>query len=257
MSRVKLWFWLSGPAALLLAWLVPDKLAWPSAAACRMVFLLYAVVWLLFPVVLWGFRWSASRWERRGETLCRVRCRSGKVIAEIDRNKFSEVWGVNTDQGPIHEDFWLLCVTRGKPGWRITRITVDFEALNDDSVSDFFFTLPGFDLNAYIACMGVTANRTTLLWRRKTLDNQQIRNQIDLFETQKWRVYIAGILLLFFVGLTWGLDSWWIIRMIGVIGVIVESMTLVIECSVFAYAADLKRIGVKPRWFGKTVNPKA
>ncbi len=101
-------------------------------------------------------------WEARDTALCRTDNKTGETLESVDRRMLTEVWGINTDQGPFVEDLWFLCICGEQ------EISVASELLTP-KIQDWFFALPGFDHNAFRGCMCCTDNRKTLLWRRSPL----------------------------------------------------------------------------------------
>ncbi len=102
-------------------------------------------------------------WEVRGISLCKLDNKTGKVIESIDQRELIEIWGINTDEGPYLEDFWILCICGFEREYSVAS-----ELLTND-IREWFFALAGFDHGAYIQCMGCTDNRKTLLWRQNPL----------------------------------------------------------------------------------------
>ncbi len=98
-------------------------------------------------------------WVVRDTSLCRLDNKTNKVIESVDRRILTEVWGINTDEGPFLEDFWFLCICNGQ------EYSIASELFTND-ILDWFFALYGFDHEAYMQCMACADNRKTLLWRR-------------------------------------------------------------------------------------------
>ncbi len=101
-------------------------------------------------------------WEVRGASLCRINNQTGEVLESIDQRMVAEVWGINTDEGPFLEDFWLLCVCNDH------KHSIGSEIITEE-IWNWFFALDGFDFDAHLECMQCTDNRKTLLWRRSPL----------------------------------------------------------------------------------------
>lgn len=99
-------------------------------------------------------------WKVCGDALCKLDNKTGEPLERIDHRLLTEVWGVNTDEGPWLEDFWFLAVCGEK------EYSIGFE-LATDEIRDWFLALEEFDHQAFSECMCCTDNRKTLLWKEK------------------------------------------------------------------------------------------
>lgn len=216
-------------------------------------------------ITQWRLFWQIRpiRAEIDGDWL-RFYSHAGKLLGSVNRNEISDIWAVNIDleSCPAYSDWEILFITRGKRNYDIKILRVIAEHKNVvRTINEFLYSLNGRNLPGWYPDGWENEHgriidgrhEVRLLWERAPLNKRMIRNRIDWFEQAKKRVYIAALLLVAMavaIGFWYPAVHWfiWIIAGIQLLSALGDYFPMQNASS------DLKRIGIIPRWFGKTLN---